>query len=777
MVRRIWLTGVLLTFWRIAAAEPVAVEVLADFGEEDPLEGWSLQQVEGEPAGEGMVRLRYPAWEWWRGKWPSAILDLGSGEFDEEDWTRYDRLVFEVRNESASPAQLKLRLDDREGKRAVRIFHISAEQEQVCVVPIAELDRGFDVGGVVHFDLYMSQPAVDYAFLLDEIRLEADSLEIETAELRIDPFEEGRIGVRARGGRSARWRVRVVGQDGGTAGLHEEGGNRLEWEWAGGETGQYEVELSVADTVWSGEETVRRLGNFAVIPEGERAEWVVWVEPTTRKVMLHDRPRAGQVFFTGEELEAEDVPPLRVEMARNEWEGAQAVFLTRRDSAVFRFVLEELRHSESGEPLFLEESAVHQVGYVFTREPGMYAVEFSGWWPDPLLPAAEMRAVPGECMPVWVALKTGEGAAPGTYRGGLGIWADGMWAGRLPLEVRVYDAIVPDSSAVRTAFSLYDHMLEKVYGEVAPLLYRKYQHFIADHRLNIDHLYRSALPSIADLRYFARRGQLNAFNLLYMRAGEDYGHDRLEEIAGILDPYVEELRRLGLVDRAYIYGFDEVSGDQFDELKRVFGFFKERYPDVRTATTARDPGLGKASGLGEVVDIWVPLTAVYDPETAAGARQRGDEVWWYICIAPTHPFANWFVEYPAMEARLLWWMAYRRRVSGFLYYTMNRWPRSEAPMRIDGNNKTDWDPASYETANGDGCLFYPGPEGPISTVRLENVRDGLEDYELLRLLGGEGADFLCDRLIGSLTDYSRDVEAFAGARRELLEKLEAETAK
>lgn len=761
-----------MAVWRIAAAEPVAVEVLADFGGVDPLDGWSLEQVEGAPAGEGMVRLRYPAWEWWRGKWPSAVLNLGKGGFEEADWSRYDRLVFAVRNESGAPGQLKLRLDDREGRRAVRIFPIPAEQEQVCVAPIAELDREFDVRGVVHLDLYMSQPAMDYVFLLDEIRLEADSLRVEAAELRVDPFGEGKIGVRARVGRAARWRVRVVGEDGGTVALHEEGADRLEWEWEGGEPGWYEVELSVADTVWGGEENVRRVGSFAVLPEDERPEWVVWTERSTRKVMLHDRPRAGQIFFTGKELEKGDVDPLRIEMARNEWEGAQAVLLARRDSAVFRFALEELRHSESGEPLSLEESAIYQVGYVSTRAPGMYAVEFSGWWPDPLLPAAEMRAAPGECMPVWIALKTGEDAAPGIYRGELGIWMDGMWAGQLPLEVRVYDATVPDSSAVRTAFSLYDHMLEKVHGEVSPLLYRKYQHFIADHRLNIDYLYRSTLPRIADLRYFARRGQLNAFNLLYMRAGENYGEGRLEEIAGILDPYVEELRRLGLVDRAYIYGFDEVGGDRFDEVERVFGFLKERYPDVRTATTARDPGLGAASGLDEVVDIWVPLTAVYDPAAAAGARERGDEVWWYICISPTHPFANWFVEYPAVEARLLWWMTYRWRSSGFLYYTMNRWPNSDAPMRFDGNNKTDWNPASYETANGDGCLFYPGPEGPITSVRLENVRDGLEDYELLRMLGGEDADFLCDRLIRSLTDYARDVEEFAGVRKALLEKVE-----
>jgi hypothetical protein len=36
---------------------------------------------------------------------------------------------------------------------------------------------------------------------------------------------------------------------------------------------------------------------------------------------------------------------------------------------------------------------------------------------------------------------------------------------------------------------------------------------------------------------------------------------------------------------------------------------------------------------------------------------------------------------------------------------------------------------------GDGFLCYPGPDGrPLSSIRLENLRDGFEDYEYLWLL-------------------------------------------
>ena len=43
-----------------------------------------------------------------------------------------------------------------------------------------------------------------------------------------------------------------------------------------------------------------------------------------------------------------------------------------------------------------------------------------------------------------------------------------------------------------------------------------------------------------------------------------------------------------------------------------------------------------------------------------------------------------------------------------------------------------WDSRTYYYFNGEGQLIYPGPGGsPYSSVRLENFRDGMEDYEYL----------------------------------------------
>ena len=37
-------------------------------------------------------------------------------------------------------------------------------------------------------------------------------------------------------------------------------------------------------------------------------------------------------------------------------------------------------------------------------------------------------------------------------------------------------------------------------------------------------------------------------------------------------------------------------------------------------------------------------------------------------------------------------------------------------------------------SDGNGSLYYPGPNGPVPSIRLEVLRDGMEDYEYLQRL-------------------------------------------
>jgi hypothetical protein len=76
-------------------------------------------------------------------------------------------------------------------------------------------------------------------------------------------------------------------------------------------------------------------------------------------------------------------------------------------------------------------------------------------------------------------------------------------------------------------------------------------------------------------------------------------------------------------------------------------------------------------------------------------------------------------------------MAAKYQPGGFLYYALNRWLVNEKV--ITGGPRTDWNPASYKENNGDGSILCAGPNGPLATIRLENIRDGMS--ALVRLSG------------------------------------------
>jgi hypothetical protein len=133
------------------------------------------------------------------------------------------------------------------------------------------------------------------------------------------------------------------------------------------------------------------------------------------------------------------------------------------------------------------------------------------------------------------------------------------------------------------------------------------------------------------------------------------------------------------------------------------------------------------------MDAWCPLTPSFDPKQVSLARAQGKKVWWYICCGPQHPFANWFIEYPGIEARLLMGaMTAKYNPDGFLYYSMTFWNANEP---ITSGPFTKWNPVSWTTFDGDGSMICCGPGGsPVPTIRLENYRDGMEDFAYAKIL-------------------------------------------
>jgi hypothetical protein len=149
----------------------------------------------------------------------------------------------------------------------------------------------------------------------------------------------------------------------------------------------------------------------------------------------------------------------------------------------------------------------------------------------------------------------------------------------------------------------------------------------------------------------------------------------------------------------------------------------------------------------DLMDVRVPRTTLVKP-----ILERGLSTWAYYCGNPGNTHINRLMDTPLAQVRMNGWLFYRFPISGFLHWAYNFW------YRWDGERFCPCDPfANFDTFNwphhayGDCWSVYPGPDGPISTLRWEAFADSLQDYALLQTLGVPRDD----RPLLALNDYDR----------------------
>ena len=112
-------------------------------------------------------------------------------------------------------------------------------------------------------------------------------------------------------------------------------------------------------------------------------------------------------------------------------------------------------------------------------------------------------------------------------------------------------------------------------------------------------------------------------------------------------------------------------------------------------------------------------------------------------------------------------------VQGVHYWAIDTWGGNNKVMgveQINGTMLTTFDVwSAQEQVNGDGILIYPPQnplQGPLSSIRLENIRDGIEDFELFHAVGIARCRDLISKAITNGTHYTLDVELLESLRRD-----------
>jgi hypothetical protein len=228
---------------------------------------------------------------------------------------------------------------------------------------------------------------------------------------------------------------------------------------------------------------------------------------------------------------------------------------------------------------------------------------------------------------------------------------------------------------------------------------------------------------------------------------------------------------------------DEPNDSIAYEQVRDFGSFLHNVnPKIKLLCAEQiepqNPNWGNLYGY---VDIYCPIFFLYDSTQAHWRQSLGDEVWTYTaCTQGSVPTPWWQLDMPLLNYRIVPWQLRYYSISGLLYWSTNYWQESEDPWTK---------PAGFRNSRGDlwnedGCLFYPGYnvgiDGPVTSLRLKQLREGIEDYEYLTTLWTMGdIDFAQSQILRLTTNFFNwqdNPESLYVVRRTIGERIAAHNA-
>lgn len=647
----------------------------------------------------------------------------------------------------------------------------------------------------------------------DDMSLSLSPFDVQATQLLPSLYGGNSLDYTARLSLPAAWTASVLA--GGRTVYSQTGkGAAVSFAWPGTDPtgnllpgGKYTVRLTAKDDLLGEEITGERI---ATTVSGAGRGYVAWTDNAMNRILINRLPPAtGRVGQTDAGRVGETDTgrvgqtfslPCRISLARNESESFQVALRTApatelKDCTV---QLTDLQ-GPGGTRLSRNFIQWRQVGWVnlpaLSPAANLPPDALPGWWPDPLLPVTRFTIPPATTQSLWFTVYAPPGTKPGLYRGSLTIRPANGTLLEVPVEATVYNFELPTQGHLKTAFALMDGFLERLYGKpLTAEMRRRYGDFCLQFRLNPDDISRTDPPSIDDLAHYNDRG-MNAFNVINMvqpRGDKTwvcwseldvYTPQFKQSLIMRLDPYLAELKRRGLFDKAYCYTFDERGEDFYPVMKEYFGVMKERWgiPTLTTARVKQDPQAMRDLN----VDWNCPVSSAYHFHEAEKCRAAGLQVWSYICCGPRQPYANFLADDNLLEARLIWWQWYQQKMDGFLYWGLNIWDRQSNNYLIDPEKDgprlkwgitTGGDDIWLKSLSGDGELLYAGKDGPIGCIRLANIRDGLDDYEYLYLLAKlkslESARTACNPVTTSLITYTRDPQVLLKQRDTIAREIE-----
>jgi hypothetical protein len=411
----------------------------------------------------------------------------------------------------------------------------------------------------------------------------------------------------------------------------------------------------------------------------------------------------------------------------------------------------------------------------------------AGRWPDALIPEVDevvgerRNAFPfdvpaGESRSVWAQVQVPPGTAPGDYTGTVHVtWDAGAEDVPVKLTVRPFD--LPATASLKSAFGFSYGAIPAAHGlpwgTAFTELRARYGAFALGRRVTLSQVDDGDLSASHFASWYG--GQMDGTAATALPGAELTS----VQLTGTAASWVPLFDARGWLDRLFHYTCDEPPITcAWSDIPARAAAAKAIDPALRTLVTTTIQQ-ADAQGVTSSIDILAPVVnyledrpgwsqfsgpqrARYDAFLAASPRR---ELWTYqSCMshgcggtvsfeAPTSAneyFVGWptyAIDAAAVRNRAMEWISFLHGVTGELYYET-----AEAYTHDPWTNQRDFN------GNGDGTLFYPGTPAriggatdiPVSSIRLEMIREGMEDYEYLKRVSDLGDPAFARRVASEL---------------------------
>jgi hypothetical protein len=560
----------------------------------------------------------------------------------------------------------------------------------------------------------------------------------------------------------------------------------------------------------------------AGISPAQTAALEVWAAPSLHKVRPDDRPQASNLVWDRQSK------TVSIAGAKNEHIPFQVVITApppanRSERAASGFFVEatDLVSQNARIPRDRIRLYFQHVILCYGKSSPASA---TGFWPDALAPltdpfsmAAEFRtAVRNRA--IWVDVVTPAAIPAGDYTGALRVTQNASPLDELRLNLKVYDFALPSETHLITYMGLSGRQLAAFHDlppgspDTKPLL-RKYHAFLYENRME-PWFNESLQPEIQlagdnlTLRFDGQAydlylNQWRTKRVILEAAPRELTRDAVRapfsdaltaRIKAYLAQVVQFYKQRGWLDRL-------VFNSPIDEPNTAQAFADTRqWAELVHQAAPGVPFLATKSPAGGNPD-WGPLTGYVNSFSVHGndlnrlpvkdairaEQAKGGEITWYISCDQVYPQPNYFIDASPMDPVMVPWITWRYGMQGILYWDLKFRSQTPDPWLNPVTYLSGFLCSNGNILNGEGSLIYPGSRvrrytgqkdvaGPVSSIRFELLREGIEDYEYLWLLKSLGdqpfADDAAKTLVVDVRAFSRNPEDLAALRHKMANRIE-----